>query len=109
MPATSRRPRLAPTSRKTNWYRQPPRSIAWGPYVFVRLVLYLVAGIAWVLAGLPFHVEVARWCLSGLVACYLLIWGIQRSTGTGRRLATPFGLLAFGIVCQAGALLTYEH
>ena len=95
--------------QKLNWYRRATPPSAWAPYVFVRLLLYLTAGIAWVLAGLPFDVGFAHAALAGLVVLYGTAWGVRRRLPAGKRLGTVLGVLAFGIVALAGAALTHGH
>ncbi|MBD0260530.1 MAG: ComEC family competence protein, partial [Cytophagales bacterium] len=109
MSSTVRRRAFAHNSQKLNWYRQATRPSAWAPYVFVRLLLYLVAGIAWVLAGLPFDVGFVRGSLAVLVALYGTGWALRRRLPAGKRFGTALGGLAFGIVALAGAALTHGH
>ena len=109
MPSTARRRNHAHNSQKLKWYRHATRPSAWAPYVFVRLLLYLVAGIAWVLAGLPFDVGFARGSLAVLVALYVTGWALRRRLPTGKRMGTALGGLAGGIVALAGAALTHGH
>ncbi|CAA9260948.1 MAG: DNA internalization-related competence protein ComEC/Rec2 [uncultured Cytophagales bacterium] len=109
MPPTVRRRNADHKHQKLNWYRRATPPSAWAPYVFVRLLLYLTAGIAWVLAGLPFDVGFARGSLAGLVGLYVALWALQRRFAGGKRFGTAFGALAFGVVALAGAALTHRH
>jgi competence protein ComEC len=95
--------------QKLNWYRQATPPSAWAPYVFVRLLLYLTAGIAWVLAGLPFGVGFAHAALAGLVVLYGIGWAVRRRRPAGKHFGTALGVGAFGILALAGAALTHGH
>lgn len=112
MALTARRPGAAEKKLNLSWYPEVTAPFSWAPYLFVRLLLYLVTGIGWVLAGLPFDPAFAWWCIADLLFLYLVLWGVCRFSGAGKAgkiMALPFGLLAMGIISVSGALLAHNH
>ncbi len=107
MALTTHRTAFADKFFKTTWYPDAP--IGWAPYVFVRLLVYLAAGIGWALCRLPFDPAFAWWCLIDFIVIYLILWCVRFFSGAGLRFMLPLGLLAAGIVAVSGALLVHSH